>query len=117
MGRRAHKAQHVTLALVLLCAAALPAARAGCGYSLALPPGGGVDAAASAKGFCSPYASDGAVGGAPASLCSLSVPAASVLQFGTCALPGAVCTGATNLTLVDGNGAVLGAFGRVALNQ
>ena len=119
MGRRVNNAR-VTVAALLLVAAALPAARAGCGYSLALPPGGGVDAAAaaaSANGFCSPYASDGTVGGAPASLCSLSVPAASVLQFGTCALPGAVCSGATNLTLVDDSGSVLGAFGRVALNS
>ena len=118
MGRRRRLVNNAAWLACLL--ALLPAARAGCGYSLALPPGGGVDvaaAAASAKGFCSPYASDGSVGGAPASLCGLSVPAASVLQFGTCALPGAVCSGATNLTLVDGTGTLLMAVGRVALNS
>ena len=45
----------------------------------------------------------------------ITVPTGGVLQFGTCALPGAACTGATALTLRDGTtNASLVAVNRVA---
>ncbi len=112
---------HMKLAAALLLALALqPRGAQGvpsCPYTLQLPAGSGVTAAAdaaSAAGSCDPYAADGAV-------CDgISVPGGAVLAYGTCALPGAACTGSTLLQLASASGTPLAGVApvsRVALNS
>jgi hypothetical protein len=105
------------LALLLLAALA-PHARAACSYDLALPAAGAGDAAETA-GWCAPYFAMGGAHDTTSVLCEgISVPAGATLEFGTCALPGAACTGATRLELQDAaSGAGLKSLGRVALKS
>jgi predicted outer membrane repeat protein len=86
----------------LLCAALLPRAHATCSYTLTLPDAvtGEGDA-----GACAPYARSSLVDGVAAVCGPISVPPGATLAVGTCALPGAACTGATAIALND---AVLG---------
>jgi hypothetical protein len=95
----------------LLLAALVARTRAACSTELRLPSSGGgagappappgdVGAVAPLSGFCPAYAAT--TNTAVATCTNLSVPLGTYLQFGTCALPGASCTGATALTLVDG---------------
>jgi hypothetical protein len=114
----------------LLAAALLAAAlrrhgaHAQCSAELALPAegGGGDDTGAvstGASGWCPAYAQS-AFASAPV-LCAppaLLVPPGGVLAFGTCALPGAMCSGATALALRSAaTGATLAAVDRVLLNS
>jgi predicted outer membrane repeat protein len=93
-------------ALALLTAAALaalPSGWAACDASLTLPPGGGIGLWDDEVGWCSPYAADGATDDEDTvhAVCRgiAAVPPGGVLSFGTCALPGAACTGSTALAL------------------
>jgi hypothetical protein len=106
---------HAPLALLLLAALA-PHARAACSYDLALPAAA-VDT--QTAGWCPPYFALGGSHSTDVVLCEgISVPAGATLEFGTCALPGAACTGATRLELQDAaSGAGLKSLGRVALNS
>jgi hypothetical protein len=92
-------------------------ATSACSYDLALPDAGfnvattpvfagAVNNPLPTIGVCPPYA------GSPTSLSgtmcgSISVQPNGVLSFGTCALPGAACTGATRLTLLSSAGTTL----------
>ena len=92
-------------------------AAAACSYDLALPDAGLSVAATSVFagavnnplptiGVCPPYAaSPTSLSGATCG--SITVQPNAVLAFGTCALPGAACTGATRLTLLSSAGATL----------
>jgi hypothetical protein len=107
-------------ALLAVAVALLPrGARASCGHTLELPAGDGVTAAAAdaaSLGLCAPFAAVGKAGGARCS--GISVPVGGVLAYGTCALPGAACTGATQLVLSDAtNGQALATVSRVSLNS
>jgi hypothetical protein len=75
--------------------------------ALEAPPGG-----ADGRGWCAPYAYGGDDAGddagatgwraSPNATCDgARVPPGAQLAFGTCALPGAACTGATAVTLLD----------------
>ena len=107
--------------LLLLLALALQprGARGTCTYTLQLPAGSGAASAADAAssgGSCAPFAAVGAAGGATCG--GISVPAGAVLAYGTCALPGAACTGATQLQLTDSSShALTSPISRVALNS
>jgi hypothetical protein len=109
---------HVALLALLLLAGPAPrGAHAQCAYTLALPAGSAYAADGVDEGWCPPFAFAGA---APAATCSnvSAVPPGGVLSYGTCALPGAACTGATALSLRDADsGAVVDAVSRVALNS
>ena len=125
--RRARGRLHSACVLVAaaLLAASLPCARAACNYTLSLPaasagvPGVGQGG----EGWCPPFVSSG--GAAPTTCSGISVPPGAVLAFGTCALPGAVCSGATQLSLWSAASAdqnappptVLASVSRVALNS
>jgi hypothetical protein len=88
----------VRLLAAALAAAAclLQGAHGACSYSLSLPAAA---SEAGASGWCAPYTSSA---GANATRCTgVTVPGGAVLAFGTCALPGAACTGATLLQLWD----------------
>jgi hypothetical protein len=83
--------------LLLAALAVLPAVHAACSFSLSLSA---AEADAGVAGWCPPYAATGS--GAAATRCSgVTVPGGAVLAFGTCAMPGAACTGATRLELWD----------------
>jgi hypothetical protein len=106
-----------TRLLVPLLLAAVGVARA-CDVTLALPATpAAVAATAPLTAWCSPFA----LSNRATQTCesdALVVPPGSVLSFGTCALPGAACSGATNLTLLDAaSGAALLNVDRVALNS
>jgi hypothetical protein len=119
MRRRAPAPSWLLAPLALLLLAALaPHARAACSYDLALPAAGAGDAAETA-GWCAPYFAMGGAHDTKIVLCEgISVPAGATLEFGTCALPGAACTGATRLELKNAaSGAGLKSLGRVALNS
>jgi hypothetical protein len=108
------------LLAVLLALALQPrGARSTCTYTLQLPAGSGAASAAQAAssgGSCAPFAAVGAAGGATCG--GITVPAGAVLAYGTCALPGAACTGATQLQLTDAAAHALApAISRVALNS
>jgi hypothetical protein len=98
--------------LALLCSGG---AHAQCSYELALPTAG--TDVANGGGWCAPYAS--LPGMMAPTLCGgISVPPGAVLSFGTCALPGASCSGATSLTLLQADGLLpLRSVDRVALNS
>lgn len=101
-----HPLSSMRLLLSLLVLLRTAASRAACPAALALPPSGLPDVASPPEkaGWCAPYASaastlDGVR--TPAGVCrGITVPAGAVLEFGTCALPGAACTGATALSLL-----------------
>ena len=111
----AHALMRVALLALALLAHA-PRAAAMCPYTLALPAAAaaadGVD-----EGWCSPFAF---AGPAPPATCAnvSAVPPGGVLSYGTCALPGAACTGATALSVRDAvSGAVFDAVAGVSLNS
>ena len=106
--------------MLLLALALQPrGARSTCTYTLQLPAGSGAASAADAAssgGSCEPFAAMGAAGGATCG--GISVPPGAVLAYGTCALPGAACTGATQLQLTDAAAhALTSPISRVALNS
>ena len=92
-------------------------ATSACSYDLALPDAGfnvvtspvfagAVNNPLPTIGVCPPYA--GSPTSVAAATCgSISVQPNGVVAFGTCALPGAACTGATRLTLLSSAGATL----------
>ena len=92
-------------------------ATATCSYDLALPDAGlnvaatsvfagAVNSPLPTIGVCPPYAaSPTSLSGATCG--GITVQPNAVLAFGTCALPGAACTGATRLTLLSAAGATL----------
>jgi hypothetical protein len=107
-------------ATLLLAASLLRCCAADCSFSLSLPAGGGTGGGDGVgEGWCAPYASaTNAASGVLATCGGISVPQGASLTFGTCALPGAACTGSTELTLRDTtSGALLSYAAAVALND
>jgi hypothetical protein len=108
-GMRGMRGMRAWLLAAALLAALAGGARAQCNYTLALPAGSApaLNASLPATGWCAPFSATSSV---PTYTCGgVSVPAGGMLAFGTCALPGAACTGATNLILKrDVDGATLG---------
>lgn len=114
----ARRAQAASALLLALLAASARHAAGACNTTLALPATAGSLAAGDAlEGWCAPFAID--ADSSEAAVCSnLSVPAGGVLQFGTCALPGAACSGSTALELRSAAGdSTLAFVGRVALDS
>jgi hypothetical protein len=109
----------LSAAVLLLAAGAAPRAHASCTLSLTLPASASASiSVAASDGWCAPFARAAHAATPPDVCAGVVVPPGGTLALGTCALPGAACSGATALTLLDdASGAKLAAFGRVALNS
>ena len=123
-GERAQSTQpnsRASLLLAFLLLAAARPARAGCPYNLTLDLSSvsGLLPAYEDEGWCLPFAaaaSTSVVHPPVASCGPINVPPGAVISFGTCALPGASCTGTTALQLQDKvSGALVLEIDRVSL--
>ena len=123
-GERAQSTQpnsRASLLLAFLLLAAARPSRAGCPYNLTLDLSSvsGLLPAYEDEGWCLPFAaaaSTSVVHPPVASCGPINVPPGTVISFGTCALPGASCTGTTALQLQDTvSGALVLEIDRVSL--